>query len=119
MESNFTSRSGEDTRYGRYIEHILEFSKYFRRDQLLVLSSQAIFDDATSIMKKVYKFIDVPDEKVVTQVLPRVNHFIETGMAFETCAIHHIPEMDCFYRDLMGKFKEKLAAHCWKKFEGR
>ena len=107
LESNFTSRNGEDTRYGRYIDHIKEFLHYFRRDQLLVLSSQAVFDDASSIMKKIYKFIDVPEEKVVQQVvLPRTNHFIETGTAFETCAIHHIPEMDCFYRDQMGKYYE-------------
>jgi hypothetical protein len=106
QESNFTARNGEDTRYGRYIDHVQEFLKRFRRDQLLILSSQAIFDDASSVMKKVYKFLEVPEDKVVSQILPRVNHFLETGLAFETCAIHHIPEMDCEYRDQMGEYYE-------------
>lgn len=108
LGSNFTSRNGEDTRNGKYIDHIQEFSKYFRRDQLLVLSSQAIFDETTtsSIMKKIYKFIEIPDEAIVSEVLARPNHFLETSTAFETCAIHHIPEMDCSYRDQMGKYYE-------------
>lgn len=108
LESNFTTRNGEDTRNGRYINHIQKFLEHFRRDQLLVISSQAIFDESTtsSIMKSIYKFIEIPDETVVNQVVARPNHFLETSTAFETCAIHHIPEMDCSYRDLMGKYYE-------------
>lgn len=105
-ESHFRDENGVDTRYGRYIEQLQEFTKYFRRDQLLVLNSQVIFDDAPSVMKNIYQFIGVPDEIVANQVLPRVNHFLETGMAFETCTIHHIPEMDCSYRDSLGEYYE-------------
>ena len=108
LESNFTTSNGEDTRNGKYIDHIHKFLEHFRRDQLLVISSQAIFDESTtsSIMKRIYKFIGIPNETEVNQVVARPNHFLETGTAFETCAIHHIPEMDCSYRDLMGKYYE-------------
>ena len=105
-ETKFLDTKGVDTRYGRYIEQLQEFTKYFRRDQLLILNSQVIFDDAASIMNNVYQFLNVPDEKVPNLVLPRVNHYLETSTAFETCTIHHIPEMDCSYRDSLGEYYE-------------
>lgn len=105
-ESDFKDAGGQDTRHGRYIEQLQEFSKFFRRDQILVLNSQVIFDDASSIIKNIYQFINVPGQTVPNLVLPRPNHYLETSTAFETCTIHHIPEMDCSFRDSLGKYYE-------------
>ena len=50
-ESGFKDKDGLDTRHGRYIEQLQEFTKYFRRDQIMVLNSQVIFDDAASVIR--------------------------------------------------------------------
>lgn len=116
-ESGFKDKDGLDTRHGRYIEQLQEFTKYFRRDQIMVLNSQVIFDDAASVIKNIYQFLNVPGQTVPNLVLPRPNHYLETSTAFETCTVHHIPEMDCSYRDPLGEYYQpyNLQLYYWLK----
>lgn len=107
-DSNFKDENGLDTRYGRYVEQLAEFTKVFRRDQLLVLNSHVLFEDVASITRNIYQFINVPDETVHNVALPRVNHYQEAGTAFESCAVHHIPEMECSFRDRLGEYYESF-----------
>jgi len=114
------------------------FVKYFRRDQVMVISSAAIFkvntcdmctwakhrvwphfclspptlchtpsqlkQDSIDILERVRKFLGLPPDASFTQQLPHIEHASLTGIAFETCALRHIPLLDCSYRDKMGAY---------------
>lgn len=112
-ESEFKDENGQDTRYGRYVEQLLEFTKVFRRDQLLILNSHVLFEDVASLTRNIYQFINVPNETIPNVALPRVNHYQETGTAFESCAVHHIPEIDCTFRDRLGEYYESFNAQLY------
>ena len=103
-ESNFQNGDGQDTRRGRYVEQLENFSKYFRRNQVMIISSAAIFKDSIDILERIRKFIGVQPDASFTQQLPHIEHASLTGIAFETCALRHIPQLDCSYRDKMGTY---------------
>ena len=104
IESNFQNGDGQDTRRGRYVEQLENFSKYFRRNQIMIISSTAIFDDSRDILERIRKFIGVQPDASFAQQLPHIEHASLTGIAFETCASQHIPLLDCSYRDKMGSY---------------
>ena len=103
-ESNFQNADGQDTRRGRYVEQLDNFLKYFRRNQIMVISSAAIFKDSVDILERVRKFIGTAPDASFTQQLPHIEHASLTGIAFELCALRHIPQIDCSYRDKMGAY---------------
>ena len=103
-ESNFQNADGQDTRRGRYVEQLENFLKYFRRNQIMIISSAAIFKDSTEILERVRKFVGAQPDPTFTQQLPHIEHASQTGIAFELCALRHIPSLDCSYRDKMGSY---------------
>ena len=103
-ESQFQNMDGQDTRRGRYVEQLENFVKYFRRSQIFVVSSAAIFKDSTDILERIRKFIGAQPDPAFSQQLPHIEHASQTGIAFELCAVRHIPQLDCGYRDKMGAY---------------
>lgn len=57
-------------RKGRYIEQLHKFTSVFRRDQILVLSSQGMFDHTSSLMESIRKFIHVKKDESFNRPLP-------------------------------------------------
>jgi Sulfotransferase domain len=101
--------SSSDHRKGRYLEQLEAFVKYFRRNQILIISSVAIFQNTQEIVEKIRAFIDVPRDESFTKPLPHDAHLgrIEKeGLA--ECVIDHIPQLDCSVRDRMGAYYEPL-----------
>jgi hypothetical protein len=44
-----------------YVEHLLRWSEFFPREQMLVLKSEDFFDDPKETLKTVFSFLDLPD----------------------------------------------------------
>lgn len=49
---------------GRYIEQLIHWSKYFQREQLLVLKSEDLFKSRQETFSKVLEFLDLTDWKL-------------------------------------------------------
>ena len=102
--TNFQGHDGLDTRRGRYVEQLENFTKYFKRNQIMIISSSAIFRDSIDIMERIRKFIDVLPDDSINKPLPHLEHASQTGIAFELCALRHIPKMECAYRDKLATY---------------
>lgn len=63
-------------RKGRYIEQLQAFTKNFRRDQIMVLSSTGIFKNTQVIMENIRKFIDVKEHESFDVPLPHGKYVI-------------------------------------------
>lgn len=46
---------------GQYANHIKNWLKYFNRDQFLFIKSEELFKNPKSILKKVYKFLEIEE----------------------------------------------------------
>jgi hypothetical protein len=46
---------------GIYVDQLMEWSKFFSRDQMLVLKSEDLFDQTENVLKNVLDFLDLPD----------------------------------------------------------
>ena len=103
-DSNWQNGDGQDTRRGRYVEQLDNFLKYFSRNQIMVISSAAIFKDSVEILERIRKFVGAQPDPSLSQQLPHIEHASQTGIAFELCALRHIPQLDCSYRDKMGAY---------------
>ncbi len=71
---NSTNRSFRIFAYkarGRYQEQLSRYYKYFSRDQLLVLSSDLLFSNPDTALKKIFAFLGVDAEFVVPNLTPR------------------------------------------------
>ena len=55
---------------GRYIEQLKAFTAVFRRNQILILSSQSMFDDTAHLMESIRKFINVKKDETFHRPLP-------------------------------------------------
>ena len=57
-------------RKGRYVEQLQAFTKIFRRDQIMILSSTGIFKNTQAIMENIRKFIGVKEHESFDVPLP-------------------------------------------------
>lgn len=57
-------------RKGRYVEQLQAFTKIFRRDQIMILSSTGIFKNTQEIMENIRKFIGVREHESFDVPLP-------------------------------------------------
>lgn len=78
---NETFDDDEDTyfRKGRYIEQLKAFTSVFRRNQILILSSQGMFDDTAHLMESIRKFINVKKDEAFHRPLPHGTYCILKG----------------------------------------
>ena len=96
-----------DHRKGRYVDQLEAFVKVFRRDQILVLSSAAVFQNTQAMVEKIRQFLDVAKDSSLTKAFPHDQHLHkleEEGLA--DCVVKHVPAFDCTVRDRMGVYYE-------------
>ena len=49
----------DSSRSGRYVEQFEHFTDYFRRDQILVINSGAVFQNSSAVMEIIAKFLGI------------------------------------------------------------
>jgi hypothetical protein len=105
-----------DHRKGRYLEQLQAFTKVFRRDQILVMSSAAVFQNTPAMVEKIRQFIGVTKDPSLMKSFPHDQHLHrleKQGLA--ECVVKHVPGFDCAVRDKMGAYYEPLnkALYDW------
>ena len=91
---------------GDYITQILEFAKHFRRDQMLIINSNAAYSKTAVTMEAVRQFLGVePHEQWNNDPFPHDDHLGTTYHSSDPdCVLKHIPKMDCDFRDKLATF---------------
>jgi hypothetical protein len=91
---------------GDYITQLLEFLKYFRRDQMLIFNSNLAFTRPAEAMEAIRQFLGVEHfTKWDTDPFPHDDHLGSTYHSGDpTCVLKHIPKMDCGFRDTLAGF---------------
>jgi hypothetical protein len=92
-----------------YKDQLEAFCKVFRRDQLLVLSSDKLIQNTTEIMERIRKFIDIKTDKSFQKSLPHDDHLDSNPKSTKDtidCIMRHVPALDCDVRDRAGAFYE-------------
>ena len=102
---------------GNYATQIRVFLKHFRRDQILILSSEAAFKDPTNVLKSIHHFLFSPhdpsaedEENAETKAgdsgegvlaFPAEDH---SNLVNRKCVLAHVPKLDCAFRDLLAAY---------------
>ena len=105
LTSKMHGRHNDTRLKGRYVEQLQALTKHFRRNQILVLSSVAIFKNTSMIMEYVRQFLELPKDEIFSLPFPHDDHlgkFEKDGVT--ECITKHIPALDCSYRDYMGQY---------------
>ena len=101
--------SKSDHRKGLYYDQLEAFVKFFRRDQMLVLSSAAIFQNTQSTVERIRQFINMPKDVSLTKSFPHDQHLHQLEkLGIADCVVSHVPKFDCSVRDRMGEYYEPL-----------
>ena len=100
----------QDTQLTPYVSLISEFCKTFRRNQLLVLSDEYLFQNTPAAMGKIAAFLGLPFPTAAwgnNQKLPKWDHFVHPmfhhSRVFVECVKAHVPHPDC---DFIAKLTE-------------
>ena len=92
-------------RSGRYITQLSIFTKYFNRNQILILNSQSLFTNSSVYMESIRKFLNLPKYKPWEGKFPKEEHIgYTTKVGLLECITKHIPALDCDFRDLLGRY---------------
>jgi len=90
---------------GKYIDQLEEFTKYFRRDQILVLNAEAAFKNTTEAMDAVQQFLGLETGWSGAK-MPWENHPEELKVK--------VPPLKCKDRDALGSHYEKYNKRLYK-----
>lgn len=66
-EGDYHSRSLRRFSYlsrGLYVDQLIEWEKFFGRDQILVLRSEDLFKDTAGFLGRVFDYLDLPDQEL-------------------------------------------------------
>jgi hypothetical protein len=56
---------------GIYIDQIIEYEKYFSRDQILILKSEEFFEYTTEVLQQIFRFLEVDAIFKVKDISPK------------------------------------------------
>ena len=105
-------------RAGRYVDQLSSYMKYFKRDQLLVLSSSAIFKNSSKVMDSVAKFLDIEKIDKWNGPFPHDDHLGESKfIGLVDCVVNHIPSLDCQFKEELGKYYQPYNEKLYKWLE--
>ena len=92
-------------RSGRYVEQLGNFTSYFRRDQVFIVSSQMLFRNTSTVMHSLASFLDIEFVKTWEGQLPHDNHLDRKQWAdIVECLVAHIPKLDCSFRQDLADY---------------
>ena len=94
-------------RSGMYIEQLKAFVKYFRRDQLLVVSSNAIFQNSSKVMDSIAGFLGIEKVDIWNGPFPHDDH-LENFQNILDCIKTYIPKLDCSFKEELGLYYKPL-----------
>jgi hypothetical protein len=94
-------------RSGMYVEQLKQFLKYFRRDQILVLSSSAIFHNSSAMMGSIAGFLDIEKAPVWSGPFPHDDH-LESFQKILECIKTYTPKLDCSFKEELASFYKPL-----------
>ena len=103
-------------RSGRYFEQLGNVTRYFRRDQLFVLSSSMMFRNTSMVMSNLAKFLGLEEIPKWKEQLPHDDHLgRKSWTGIVDCIVSHIPKLDCSYRDQLGDYYRPFnqALYAW------
>lgn len=102
---------------GDYITQLLQFMKYFRREQLFVMSSNHAFKNTHLAMEQIREFLGLQKwSRWDTDPFPHDDHTASTQNSDDPeCVFRHIPQMDCDFRDMLAEHysSTNLALDKW------
>lgn len=105
-------------RSGRYVEQLAAYMKYFKRDQLLIISSTAIFQNSSKVMDSVAKFLDIEKIDKWNGPFPHDDHLGESKfIGLVDCVVNHIPSLDCQFKEELGKYYQPYNEKLYKWLE--
>ena len=99
---------------GDYLTQLETFTRFFRRDQVLVLNSKLLFSDSPSLMPAVAQFLGMKMSTMWQPPFPRLDH-IDQHIKSPACVQRVVPELDCTTRDRLAAFYKgrNLALETW------
>ena len=115
LTSKMHGRHNDTRLKGRYVEQLQTLTKHFRRNQIMVLSSVAIFKNTSAIMELIRQFLELPKDEIFSLPFPHDDHLGKFGKdGVVECITNHIPNLDCAYRDYMGAYYEATNEKLYK-----
>ena len=99
---------------GDYLRQLQVFTRFFRRDQVLVLNSNLLFSNSPLLMPAVAQFLGVKLSTLWTPPFPRFDH-IDQHIKSPACVLRAVPELDCATRDQLAAFyrPKNMALEEW------
>jgi len=94
-------------RNGDYVRQLQNYLTYFRRDQLLILSSSALFKNSSSVMDTISKFLDIEFPSIWSGPFPHDDHLGAFANIIE-CISKYTPKLSCSYKQELARYYEPL-----------
>lgn len=95
-------------RYGRYVEQVKDLTKYFARNQILILNSESVFKNSTKNMEIIAKFLGINFIEEWREPFPHDDHLEYPRFhGIITCVLNHVPALGCPFRDELGQYYER------------
>ena len=88
---------------GNYAQQLKVFSRYFRREQILVLNSGLLFNNSATLMPAISEFLGVRPSSLWAPPFPRLDH-VDASIKNPSCVLRWVPQLDCSTRDSLGAF---------------
>lgn len=86
---------------GEYLWQLRAFTRYLRRDQLLVINSQQLFSNDKTLMPTIAAFLGVKMSNAWLAQFPKVDHI---GTKAPLCLQRSVPLLDCAARDGLARY---------------
>jgi len=99
---------------GDYLRQLLTFTRYFRRNQVLVLNSKLLFSDSPRLMPIIAEFLGVKMSTLWAPPFPKIDH-IDQHIKNPTCIQRAVPSLDCHTRDKLAAYyaPKNQALEAW------
>lgn len=92
-------------RFGRYVQQLGNFTRLFRRDQILVVNSAEIVRDSVNLMHVVADFLGIEFIPEWNGPFPHDDHLnYPKFKGIIKCLLNHVPELDCNFRDELAAY---------------
>jgi len=102
---NSKERDSHIHRSGRYVEQLEHFIRNFKRDQILIISSDAVFKNSSAVMDSVSGFLGVKKIDAWNGPFPHDDHLGRAEWRnMVDCIVSHIPKLDCKLRDELAEY---------------
>ena len=103
-------------RGGDYVNQLESFVQVFRRDQLLILPSTAVFQNSSKAMDAIAGFLEISKPAAWSGPFPHDDH-LETFQDIISCISTYTPKLDCKFRDELAVYYAPLNERLYKWLE--